>query len=311
VTDALRAGPGSPQWHQAVTLLRESGTGDEYALLYSAREHLESGREYREVRPGVGFTRKVMEGVEREAGGSKRGLSTATLVAIGSSIVLVIVVGLIVYFSLPSRPDARGELDKLGSTYFVNEVMSEKFTENIPEQWKVIGSLPPLASDKGLRLGASVEGAPKGGGVVSAAGIPAEEPFALEVTLLTPAGGDDLVTQVFVSDRPDFSADRATSPHELVWSLQKGQGQVILPDGRVQGQRADLPASSEPQSVRFVIGQRVGTIEAGGKKIWEGEHELASDRPRFLGVRILRLGTGVLPSSVRVQSIRVLKPAKS
>src|SRR5438105_4756971 len=68
VTEALRAGPGSPQWHQAVTLLRESGeSGEDYAVLLAAREHLESGREYRAVKAGPKFTRKVMEEIDKEA----------------------------------------------------------------------------------------------------------------------------------------------------------------------------------------------------------------------------------------------------
>ena len=66
LTDALRAGPASPQWHEAVTQLRAGGvngsdaSADEYRLLVAARENLESGREYRSVRAGPGFTRKVM-----------------------------------------------------------------------------------------------------------------------------------------------------------------------------------------------------------------------------------------------------------
>ena len=46
LTDALRAGPGSPPWHEALQRLRAGGIqhADEYRLLVTAREHLESGR---------------------------------------------------------------------------------------------------------------------------------------------------------------------------------------------------------------------------------------------------------------------------
>ena len=55
LTDALRAGPGSPEWHQAVSQLKVSGENvDEYKLLIEAREALESGRDYRSVRAGAG-----------------------------------------------------------------------------------------------------------------------------------------------------------------------------------------------------------------------------------------------------------------
>src|SRR3954468_22936627 len=91
LTDALRAGPGSPQWHQAVQKLRHDNTlgtalgtaaadADEYRLLCDAREHLESGREYRSVRPGAGFTRRLFTELQDESvpGGAA---PTATVIA--------------------------------------------------------------------------------------------------------------------------------------------------------------------------------------------------------------------------------------
>ena len=44
LTDALRSGPGSPEWNQAVKALRASGqNADEYAMLTAARESLAGG----------------------------------------------------------------------------------------------------------------------------------------------------------------------------------------------------------------------------------------------------------------------------
>src|SRR5882757_10204675 len=80
LTDALRAGPGSPEWHQAVGVLRTSGGAkgaDEMQMLVRAREDLESGRGYRAVRAGAGFTRNVMEGIEEEAKAAPKGLPSA------------------------------------------------------------------------------------------------------------------------------------------------------------------------------------------------------------------------------------------
>src|ERR1700719_2596470 len=72
LTDALRSGRGSPEWHQAVSVLRaQNGDVDEYKLLYAARERLESGKEYRSVRPGPGFTRKVFTELEQNPAGRK------------------------------------------------------------------------------------------------------------------------------------------------------------------------------------------------------------------------------------------------
>src|SRR5438128_1152250 len=82
LTDALRSGPGSPEWHQAVRQLRTSSeqgaaAADEYAMLYAARERLEAGKEYRSIRPGPGFTRKVMASVDEEGRNGPGGVPTA------------------------------------------------------------------------------------------------------------------------------------------------------------------------------------------------------------------------------------------
>ena len=57
LTDALRAGPGSTQWQEAVASLRQQGldSADEHRLLIETRENLEAGREYplRPRRPGL------------------------------------------------------------------------------------------------------------------------------------------------------------------------------------------------------------------------------------------------------------------
>src|SRR5947208_662936 len=92
LTDALRAGPGSPQWHDAVAALRQQGKdgSDEHRLLLEARENLESGREYRAVRAGPGFTRKLLGEIENETvGGQRSGIPTATIVAIVSGLLVI------------------------------------------------------------------------------------------------------------------------------------------------------------------------------------------------------------------------------
>src|SRR5262249_24335648 len=72
LTDALRAGPGSPQWHEAVMQLRSANPSetDEYRLIIQAREHLQRGRDYRIIHAGPEFSRKVLESVEQESAGS-------------------------------------------------------------------------------------------------------------------------------------------------------------------------------------------------------------------------------------------------
>src|SRR5688572_24569512 len=90
LTDALRAGPGSPEWHQAVTKLRGAGVAgaDEYTLLCTAREHLASGRDFRAVRAGPDFTRRLLTQLEDESpgGGTRLNVPTANLVIIVSAL---------------------------------------------------------------------------------------------------------------------------------------------------------------------------------------------------------------------------------
>ena len=61
LTDALRGGPGSPEWREAVAKLQAGGIPDaqQYQALVDARENLEGGKSYRSIRAGAGFTRKL------------------------------------------------------------------------------------------------------------------------------------------------------------------------------------------------------------------------------------------------------------
>src|SRR3954468_1272868 len=84
LTEALRAGPGSPQWHEAVNQLKNSSIADadEYPILINAREHLESGRDYRSIRAGPGFTRKLMNAIDQEAAAEVPSPPTASTIDI-------------------------------------------------------------------------------------------------------------------------------------------------------------------------------------------------------------------------------------
>jgi hypothetical protein len=81
LTDALRAGPGSPAWRAAMESVAAAGgtEAEEYKTLYAARERLASGRQYREVRAGPAFTRSVFDAIEheRDAAGSTPGAGPA------------------------------------------------------------------------------------------------------------------------------------------------------------------------------------------------------------------------------------------
>src|SRR5260370_130598 len=102
LTDALRAGPGSPEWREAVSKLKTAGeNGDEYRLLVEARESLESGKDYRSVRAGPGFTKKLLTNIDREQPPAKRTVPVAGLIAILAGAVILAVLSVVVYELYP------------------------------------------------------------------------------------------------------------------------------------------------------------------------------------------------------------------
>jgi len=104
LTDALRAGPESTEWREAVARVAERGeAADEFALLYRARERLAQGKEYKSIRPGPTFTRKVMGKIEEEASQVKKGVPWANVIAVISALAMAGVIAAVAYM-LVSRP---------------------------------------------------------------------------------------------------------------------------------------------------------------------------------------------------------------
>src|SRR4051812_3509299 len=155
LTDALRAGPGTPQWRQALAAVEHApGAADEYKLLYAARERLASGRSYREVRAGPGFARKVFEAIdEEETARGPKFPAAANLIAAASALVILLVLAVIVYFVMPAGEKSGttapggGELSQI---YFVTPITTNTFDGEVGMEWGMFGSLPVQAKD-GLR----------------------------------------------------------------------------------------------------------------------------------------------------------------
>lgn len=306
LTDALRAGPGSPQWHEAVTRLRSGTAGvqaadsDEYQMLLRAREDLASGRAYREVRAGTGFTRKLLNVLEKEQpGGKRRALPTASIIAILALVAVLAVIAVVAMQLMPHGEPGRGAIDDLARTYFPNESPPYGFDKSIPPGWHSIGKLPLDASSAGLRAGDGSE--LSGGGIVADSPIPASQSFAFEVDLRVPHPSSAVIAQVFVSTSGDFSPDRSTSSHELVWQLVDSSQQVAL-NGNTE------PAIAAPTNgllrVRLTMSRDLAVVEANGKRIWAGPHQLG-DSPRFPGVRFIRKEAG--EGGAVVQTMKLLK----
>ena len=310
LTDALRAGPGSPEWRDAVAKLKASGEDvDEYRLLIEAREALESGKDYRSVRAGPGFTRKLLTNLDEEPPATnRRPFPIAGFIAALAGIVVLGTIALAVYKLYPRNPvnpATRSDIDDLQATYFPNQVLSATFDAGVPAGWRTIGSLPVVA-DKGLRPGDAVvpEGDYVGGGIVVTDPLPAGQPFSAQVTLVVKSTGDALIPQVFVSNSPDFSRDRATGQQqELVWQIQ-GKEQKVVVGGRVEKQ-SPLPAHAQTLSVRLILNKDLAIVESNGARLWAGPNGLG-DQPRYVGVRFVRTA-GKSTGDIVVQSVGVQK----
>jgi hypothetical protein len=302
LTEALRAGPGSPSWHTALARLREQGisSSDEYRLLVKAREHLESGLEYRSVRAGPEFSRKLLASIEEEAVPQRQPRATRTI-ALASAAVLLIVLGLIGYLLLTAgnRPGSTGPL------VLTDTAASLEFNSPIAPPWQPIGALPLESARGALRLKPGDPSAGTGGGIAWQQTIPPGEPFAVTANLRVRSLQDDLIAQVFISDTPQFSPDNSTTPHELVWLMQGRQIRVILPNGRISDAKKELVRDYRGNIlVRITIDQDQGTIDVGGKTMWSDPHGLDPGKPRTIGVRFLRRSNSA-GDGVNFQSLRI------
>ena len=311
LTDALRAGPGSPEWHEAVLRLQASQEGsagaDEYRLLCDARAHLESGKEYRSVRAGPGFTRSVMGAIDAE-GIPVRRFSTANWIAVIAGGLLLGAVAMVIYLLISngSHSDLQSEaIDALSAKLLGNAIASLSLDQPPPADWKIIGTLP-LEFSNGMRVkpstGKSHDVA--GGGLVWQTPTQAQTAFELEATLRVNHSSDDLLPEVAISDTDDFSSDNATSSHELVWLLESGQGKVILPSGRMQAQSDIGKGPHNPLTVRIRVDQQTAIVEMDGKRLWAGPSGLAADKARYIAIRLLRRSGD--RGNVSFQTVRVL-----
>jgi hypothetical protein len=319
LTDALRAGPGSPEWHQAVGVLRSAGAeknADEYQMLVRAREDLESGREYRAVKAGPGFTRNVLAGIEEEGKAGPRGLPSANLIAlVASAVVLGMVVVLAVVLLKNPPPADRSNIERLQGIYFINPVAQLNFENGneIGPEWELVGEVPLKVTSQKMLVAAATQPTKddkreyKAGAVVLAESIPATEPRMLDVTLKVNNLKDGVIPEVFVAEGP-LDDTKASSGRELVWLLKGGTGQVALADGRVPGQGEKLDQHKpHTLNVKMRFNRDTVIVESGDKRLYEGPHKLSESGPRYVGVRFRRkVGDG--SDGVGLVSISVLKP---
>ena len=317
LTDALRTGPGSPEWHEAVTRLRAAGAGaemDEYRLLVRAREDLESGKEFRSVRAGAGFTRKLMGAIAAEGNKTTSGVSSATIIAVAAGTVIVAVVIVVAALLMRQDPPAPGkpaELEQLANSTFPTAVVSSDFRTGIGADWQPIGTLPVVA-DNGLRP-RPADGQPGKdlrGGVVTVNAIAATEQRAVNAEIRLDRPGDNVSLQLFVTSDRTFDPASLTTPNEFVCWLKGSQVSVLDAGGKLQRQGEKLPQTrGEPTVTRLSVrfGKEYAIVEGDGKQLFAGKHGLAADKVRYVGVRFHLQGTD-RAGAISVQSVQLFKP---
>ena len=312
VTDALRAGPGSPEWSAAVEQTAADGRDprlDEYAVLLAARDRLAAGRAYRSVRAGPGFGRRLMGRVDAIAATSRpqrSPLAPGFFALVGAGLV-VGVVGIVLSTLFRSgSPELAGQGD-LAKAYFSHSVASASLDAPLPGGWRSIGSLS-LDPTHGLTLPPNRQ-VPAGdgyvgGGLATVRPVDADEPLSVQATFRFGRLGPECVPQLFVADADDFSADRGVATHELAWVVQDGAGQVVAADGRVAAPRLPVQSSGDV-AVKIVLGPTGdAAVVCNGTTLWSGPSGLADGHPRRAGVRLLyRRGTP--PADRRAAAVTV------
>ena len=313
ITEALRAGPGSPAWREALALIEHSPDADEFKVLYAARERLASGQKYREVRAGAGFTRKVFDAIEQEQSADEANAAavpSANLIAALSALVILAILGIIAFFVIPRSkvPDAR---DDLAQTYFVNTQAQSSFDSDLGADWSAFGKLA-VEAHSGLRpilkdLNASSF---SGGGVVYQRALPADQPVAIAAALRIPKPGENLILQVFVTDDKTFAGESATSPHEVVCQVRGSEVSVYLPGGSAAPTRGAKIQPGQRTDIRLSVNRAQAAVDVNGQRLWTGAHQLDPAAPRAVGVRFVAQGD-IPPADVPVvETIRVLGAKK-
>ena len=260
LTDALRSGPGSPEWHEAVKLLRVSNQNiDDYTLLYAARERLESGKAYRGVRAGAGFTRKVLTGIESQGNGTG-GLPTANLIAmIAAGAILAVVVAIGVLLFKGANPQQQA-IEDLSTRIFGNKFLSASFTGSggagamHPEGWTTFGDLPLTAE--------------------------------VDVTARVNKSTENEIAEIFVSDEP-ITNENAAGGHAVVWQFKAGEARVFLADGRSVPQGEKFPNIRE-FPVKLILNRDTVIVESASQRLYAGPHLLSPGKSRYVGVRFRR-----------------------
>lgn len=307
LTDALRAGPGSPQWHEALQMIGASGgaAADEHRLLVAARERLESGKAFRRVGAGPQFTRKVMQAIDDDASRVPRTVPTASLIAIVSGALLLAAALSIVWMLLPSGP-GQSSVDSLATLVFTQPMASATFPGAVPAGWQSFGALA-LDTSGALRPTTRPSTDSQGAGILWVQPVKSSQPASVEVVFRVGKSQAAVVPQVFITDSDWQSMNLTTGQtgHEFTWLCQSDRAQVAIPGGQVQ-QAGTL--SRGTLTLRISFNEQAAIVEQNGVRVWSGPHGLSRTSPRHVGVRFLVSPDLQGPVETSILSVRIQKP---
>lgn len=296
LTDALRRGPGSPQWQQAVQRVADPNLPDrdEYKLLIMVRERLESGKPYREVRAGQGFTRNLFSKIE--AGDEPRSARRTVLplaVALVSLVVLVGAIGVLLHWLSRSTGDMAG----LSRQLFITPVRQWDFTKTMPADLDRVGSLPLEIRGDALRPD---RGPPPAYPPVGAAfaKVPVDLTQSVCIEAQVNFGDGPGSAGIFAGATPPAATGLGAS--EL--SISCGAGDVIAGWSKAAA-APPRPVAPGMHTLRLKISPSTAVAEIDGQLIWSGPHDLGPSA--VIGVRLTKPARGQEPG---VQSLRVLGP---
>ena len=294
LTEALRRGPGSPEWHSAVISLQEDASpdADEYRMLITARERLESGRQYREVRAGPGFTRDLFGQLDAKPAAARR-VTVGLVVRLLCLLTLVGVIGVVVMYAAHGAPQ---DSQQLSSRLFVTPVRSWTF-DPIPSELRRAGSLPLETRNGGLRAGGRDTVSPTAGLIYADDPLDMVGGTCVELRFDYRAG--PTAVQLVLLRDATFTGPLASTGNEVAVICDRAGVHVSSPSSATAPR--PLLAGSHVLRVKAADGSAVAEVD--GQVVWTGAPQIGARA--FVGVRLVRDGHG---GDVTVKALRVLAP---
>lgn len=295
LTDALRRGPGSPEWRDALQRLSANPSPDldEYKLLLQARENIEMGKSYREVRAGPGFTRDLMQKLDAEASITQP-MKFAPIVAAISGLLILLAI-LWIGVKIASGPGSTGR-QELTERLFVNVVHQYKFDDAQPDDLKSIGAVKLEAknglhiADTGKELAATA--------VCTTSPVDISKGICVETRAIVTPDVSGQRLQVFISDEQPTG-----DPHRELAVMIDGQNARLLSETSVSTSPVNFSGTA---NIRIRVNSTAAIVECNGQPIFSGSHNLDAAKPKYIGLRFVREGTQT--GRLSVPQLTILKP---